>query len=172
MTGNLFIAILHLVMAFILAVLVTFSTTRIFLRAIRRKYQITPQNISFAILLASVIFSVGYIISGLEEPIFKVVNTIRAMETETTSVFFGAVKYILIFITLGYIFSFIVVALGMYLFNLINTEIDELQEISQNNIAVGILVGVIIIVIALFVKGTIIFLIENLIPYPEMPIRT
>jgi uncharacterized membrane protein YjfL (UPF0719 family) len=72
----------------------------------------------------------------------------------------------------GFVVSFLVVLLGMYLFNLINTEIDELQEISQNNIAVGILVGVIIIVITLFMKGSIIFLLENLIPYPELPIRT
>lgn len=172
MTSNLFLAILHLVMAFLLAVLVTFSTTRVFIRKVRRKYNITPQNVSFAILLASVIFSVGYIISGLEEPIFKVVSTVRAIEENAVNVFFGAIKYILIFVVLGYIFSFLVVLLGMYLFNLINTEIDELQEISQNNVAVGILVGVIIVVIALFVKGTIVFLVENLIPYPELPIRT
>ncbi|PKQ69639.1 DUF350 domain-containing protein [Raineya orbicola] len=169
---SLFLAILHLIMTFLLAVLVTFSTTRIFIRFIRRKYQITPQNVSFAVLLASVIFSVGYIISGLGEPIFKAVNIIRTTETETTAVFFGALKYTLIFILLGYIFSFAVVVLGMYLFNFINTEIDELQEISQNNIAVGILVGTIIIVVSLFVKESIVFLIENLIPYPEMPIRT
>lgn len=172
MTSNLFLAILHLVMAFLLAVLVTFSTTRVFIRKVRRKYNITPQNVSFAILLASVIFSVGYIISGLEEPIFKVVSTVRAIEENAVNVFFGAIEYILIFVVLCYIFSFLVVLLGMYLFNLINTEIDELQEISQNNVAVGILVGVIIVVIALFVKGTIVFLVENLIPYPELPIRT
>jgi hypothetical protein len=60
----------------------------------------------------------------------------------------------------------------MYLFNFINTEIEELEEISKNNVAVGILVGAIIIVITLFVKGSIIFFLENIIPYPELPFRT
>jgi len=169
---QLFLSILYLLISLVLALLITFSTTRLFIRAIRRKYQITLQNVSFAILLAAVIFSVGYIISGVLEPFFKMIDTVRLMEKSAIDTFFSIVKYGIIFVAVGFVVSFLVVLLGMYLFNLINTEINELQEISQNNIAVGILVGVIIIVITLFVKGSIIFLLENLIPYPELPIRT
>ncbi|MCS6795417.1 MAG: DUF350 domain-containing protein [Raineya sp.] len=172
MNSSLFLAILHLIMTLLLAVLVTFGTTRLFIRAIRRKYQITPQNTAFAILLASVIFAVGYILSGLVEPIFKMVSMVKMIEKSSTDVFFSVLKYSIIFIVLGFVLSFVVVLMGMYLFNLVNTEINELQEISENNVAVGILVGVIIVVITLFVRGAIIFLVENLIPYPELPIRT
>ncbi|MDW8297377.1 MAG: DUF350 domain-containing protein, partial [Raineya sp.] len=127
---------------------------------------------AFAILLASVIFAVGYILSGLVEPIFKMVSMVKMIEKSSTDVFFSVLKYSIIFIVLGFVLSFVVVLMGMYLFNLVNTEINELQEISENNVAVGILVGVIIVVITLFVRGAIIFLVENLIPYPELPIRT
>lgn len=169
---QLFLSVLYLLVSLALALLVTFSTTRLFIKAIRRKYQITPQNISFAILLAAVIFSVGYIISGVLDPVFKMIATVRLMEKSATDTFFSVAKYGIIFVAVGFVVSFLVVLLGMYLFNLINTEIDELQEISKDNVAVGILVGTIIIVITLFVKGSIIFLLENLIPYPELPIRT
>lgn len=172
MNSNLFLAILHLVMTLLLAVLVTFSTTRLFIRAIRRKYQMTTKNTAFAILLASVIFAVGYILSGVVEPIFKMVAMVKIIEKNATDVFFSVLKYSLIFVVLGFGLAFLVVITGMYLFNFINTEINELQEVSENNIAVGILVGMIIVVVTLFVKGAVVFLVENLIPYPQMPIRT
>jgi uncharacterized membrane protein YjfL (UPF0719 family) len=169
---EIFLAIVYLLISLILGLLVTFSTTRLFIRAIRRKYNMTPQNTSFAILLASVIFSVGYIISGVLEPAFKMIATVRMLEKSGADVFFSIVKYGTIFGAVGFVVSFLVIFLGMYLFNFLNTEIEELEEISNNNIAVGILVGTIIIVITLFVKGSIIFFLENLIPYPEMPMRT
>ncbi|GAB4487955.1 MAG: hypothetical protein OHK0045_09110 [Raineya sp.] len=169
---QLFLSILYLFISLALALVVTFSTTRLFIKAIRRKYQITPQNIAFSILLAAIIFSVGYIVSGVLEPFFKLVPIVRLIEKSPTDTFFSIAKYGAIFVLASFLVSFVVVSLGMYLFNLINTEIDELQEISKDNIAVGILVGAIIIVITLFVKGSIIFLLENLIPYPDLPIRT
>ncbi len=172
MSNNIFFAVLHLILTLLLAILVTFSTTRLFIRALRRKYQITTKNTAFAILLASVIFAVGYILSGLVEPIFKMVAMVKMIEKSSTDIFFTVLKYSIIFVVLGFLLSFLVVITGMYLFNLINTEIDELQEISENNIAVGILVGIIITVITLFVKGAVVFLVENLIPYPDLPIRT
>jgi uncharacterized membrane protein YjfL (UPF0719 family) len=166
------LSIVFLIISLILGLLVTFSTTRLFIRLIRRKHQITPDNVSFAVLLAAVIFSVGYTISGVLEPFFKMVSTVRMLEKNSADAFFSILKYGSIFVVAGFIVCFLVIFLGMYLFNLINTEIEELEEISKNNVAVGILVGAIIIVITLFVKGSIIFFLENIIPYPELPFRT
>ncbi|MEM6299434.1 MAG: DUF350 domain-containing protein, partial [Bacteroidota bacterium] len=49
------------------------------------------------------------------------------------------------------------------------THFDEFEEIRQNNIAIGILTGVIMIVISMFVKDSVIQLMESLVPYPEVP---
>lgn len=168
MNTHFFLSIIYLAISLVLGLLVTFITSRLFTRFIRRKYQITPNNTSFAFLLAAVIFSVGYIISGVLDPIYKMINVIRLIDTDTASMFFDVLKYGIVFIVIGYIVAFLIIILAMYLFNLINTEIDELEEISKDNVAVGILVGTIIIVITLFVKTSIIFFLENLIPHPEL----
>jgi uncharacterized membrane protein YjfL (UPF0719 family) len=54
----------------------------------------------------------------------------------------------------------------MYVFTLLTREIKELEEISKDNKAVGLMTGVIIIVIALFVKDSTILLLDSFIPYP------
>lgn len=172
MTSQIFFAILYLVISLASGLLFTFGTYRIFIRLIRRRYNITPKNISFALLSASVIFSVCYIIAGVLDTVFKMISTLRATANDGSSIFLDVMKYGTLFMGLGFVISFLVILLAMYIFNFINTEIDELQEVSDNNIAVGILLGVIIITITMFVKGSIVFLLENLIPYPKLPFRT
>lgn len=55
-------------------------------------------------------------------------------------------------------------------FDLITKGIDEIDEIKGGNVNVAIMGAAIIFVLAMFVKFTVVEIVEELIPYPETPI--
>ncbi|TAE74365.1 MAG: DUF350 domain-containing protein [Bacteroidetes bacterium] len=164
----LFLAGTQLVLALLLAILVTFLSYRILRAFMVKKYNITEDNFAFALLCSSILFSVGYIISGTLQPAINVVRILSKEITKNSDLFFESIKYISLFVLLGFFVSFVVIMLGMYLFTLLTKNIDEFKEIGKDNKAVGLLVGVIIIVIALFVKDSTVLLLEAFIPYPKL----
>ncbi len=58
----------------------------------------------------------------------------------------------------------------MYFFMWLTKDLDELAEIKNNNIAVSLLLGIIIISIALLLQPGITTILDSLIPYPPVSI--
>ncbi|MGD1841839.1 MAG: DUF350 domain-containing protein [Thermonemataceae bacterium] len=170
MTLKLFIlALLQLGLSLVLVILVTFLTFKMIKLLIMKKHGITYQNKAFAWLAAGIIFSVGYMVSGVIQPLLHVLRILDNSDKDTTVVIGQIVLYSLLFIGLGFVIAFLVVLAGMYIFNWLNSTVDELKEIAQNNEAVGIIVGVIVIVVAVLVKDSAVMLLESMIPYPTVP---
>jgi hypothetical protein len=44
-----------------------------------------------------------------------------------------------------------------------------MEEIRKGNIAVALIAAAILVVISLFVRDSVVFLLESMIPYPEVP---
>jgi hypothetical protein len=166
-----FLALFQLILSLILAVLVAFITFRLFRYFLVKRYKIELSNVSFSILLSAVLLSVANILSGIINPLLNVIRTLNEYEKSTNVFILKSLQYIVFFIGLGFLVAFVVIGLGLYLFTILTRNIHELEEISHDNKAVGILTGVIILVIAIFVKDSVVFLLESLIPYPSLPIR-
>ncbi len=164
----LFLASTQLILALLLSILVTFLSYRILRAFMVKKYNIKDDNLAFALLCSSILFSVGYIISATLQPALSVIRILSKDIKNNADLFFTSAKYVSLFVLLGFFVSFIVIMLGLYLFTLLTKNVDEFKEVGNDNKAVGLLIGVIIIVIALFVKDSTVLLLEAFIPYPKL----
>lgn len=165
------LALLQLTISLILAVLMAYATFKIFRYVLTRKYKIELDNIAFAILTSAILYAVGSIVSGVIKPMLNLIRTLDENAKTTLDYIWNSMQYSMLFIGLGFLVSFIVTITGLYLFTFLTRTINEFEEISKDNRAVGLITGVIIIVIALFVKDSVDLLLESLIPYPDFPIR-
>jgi len=147
MNSKLFtLALLQLGLSLFLVSMVAFSTFKIIKRLIMRKYHIelNNQNLAFAWLAGAIIFAVGYMVSGVIQPLLNVLRIMNARTDDALEVLAGTLKYSVLFIGLGFVIAFIVVIIGLYLFTWLNKKVDELKEIAENNQSVGIITGFII----------------------------
>jgi len=76
--------------------------------------------------------------------------------------------FLLIIITVISLINF----LSLKLFTIITKNINKIEEMGKNNIAVSILTATIIISISLLVKDSLYLLLEPFVPYPETPITS
>ena len=71
-------------------------------------------------------------------------------------------------IVLGGIIGFTTIYVALQIFMWLTKDLDELKEIKENNIAVGILLGIIIVSIALLLEPGIVTVLDSLIPFPPV----
>ena len=125
-------------------------------------------NLAYNILIASLLFSVGYVVNGVVEPLLDAFRLLSKPDISTFQLVFKFLAYGCLYIAIAYILSVSISLLGIYVYTYI-TPLNELKEIKNNNIGVGLTVSTIVIILALFTKGGIILFIESLVPYPNLP---
>lgn len=125
------------------------------------------ENLAYSIYTASILFSVGYMVSSVIQPLLSSFRLLSQNE-ESLSL---AIKYFgqgAIYIAIAYFFALVIGLLSTLLYAKI-TPIDEFEEIRKNNVGVAIVVSVIIVTLTLMCKSGVGLLIESIIPYPELP---
>ena len=70
------------------------------------------------------------------------------------------------YIALAYVFAVTICASGIFIYTFL-TPIDEFNELKNNNVAVALIVGSIIITLSLLTNNGVNLLIESFIPYPQ-----
>ncbi len=167
-TKLVYLASIQLGLALVLAIMVTFFSYKIFRYFLVKRYQIRIDNFAFALLSSAILFSVGYIISGTLQPAINVIRILGQRSQSMAEVFVESVRYISLFVGIGFVISSIITLLGLFIFTQLTRNVQEFEEISKDNKAVGLITGVIIIVIAMFVKDSTVLLLESFIPYPKL----
>jgi uncharacterized membrane protein YjfL (UPF0719 family) len=71
-------------------------------------------------------------------------------------------------IILGGIIAFTAIFIALQIFISLTNDLDELKEIKESNTAVGILLGIIIVSIALLLQPGVDTILNSLIPFPEV----
>jgi uncharacterized membrane protein YjfL (UPF0719 family) len=169
-TNLFFLSVIQLTMSIFVGVIVLYLTYYFTLKVFeKKKYEIKNDNIAFSIFLSAIIFSVGLIVSTAFEPAMNVIQLIQNTVQSKTELFFEFTKYLFLFIGIGIIVSIIVIIVSVKLYDFLTKKINELKEISENNVAIALVTGFIIIVISLFAKDSVSMMIESLIPYPDLP---
>ena len=144
------------------------ATTYLLLKYIgKKRYDINQNNQAFGIFMASILFSVGYLVSSVIHPLLSLFRILSTKDSSTVHLLFSFIGYGAIYIFMAYITGLLVCWLGIVIYNYI-TPIDEIQELKNNNIAVALVVGSIIITLSLMTHDGVELLIESFIPYPEM----
>ncbi len=133
----------------------------------KKKYGINQNNQAYGILMACVLFSMGYLVSGVIHPLLSLFRILSTRNIETLQLVFSFIGYGAVYLALTFVVAFLVCLLGMVIYNYI-TPIDEMAELRNNNIAVALVVGSMIITLSLLSHDGVELLIESFIPYPEM----
>ncbi|TNE71406.1 MAG: DUF350 domain-containing protein [Bacteroidetes bacterium] len=134
----------------------------------RKKLQIEHDNTAYNVLLAGVLFSVGYIVSGVVQPILDSYRFLSGSDISKSELVMSFIGYGGLYIAITYILAMLVVISGVKIYSTM-TPLNEAEEIRNNNIGVSIVLTVVIITLSIFCSSGINLLVESFIPYPEMP---
>ncbi len=133
----------------------------------KKRYDINQNNQAFGILMASILFSVGYLVSGVIHPLMSLFRILATRGIGTAQLAFSFIGYGALYILMAFVVALLVCFLGVIIYNYI-TPIDEITELKNNNLAVAAVVGSIIITLSLMTYDGVVLLIESFIPYPVM----
>lgn len=143
------------------------ATTYLLLKYIgKKRYDINESNQAFGIFVASVLFSVGYMVSSVIHPLLSLFRILSTKDDDTFHLLISFIGYGAVYILLAFIVALLVCFLGALIYNYI-TPIDEIQELKNNNLAVALVVGSIIVTLSLMTHDGVELLIESFIPYPD-----
>ncbi|MEJ0032991.1 MAG: DUF350 domain-containing protein [Bacteroidota bacterium] len=132
----------------------------------RKRFDIQTSNLATSIFVASVLFSVGYMVSSVIDPLTSLFRLLAAKDNSVGSLALSFLGTGALYIAIAFVAGIVVVFLSVMLYTSI-TPLDEFAEIRNNNIGVALIVGTIIITLALLTRDGVGLLIESFIPYPE-----
>jgi uncharacterized membrane protein YjfL (UPF0719 family) len=125
-------------------------------------------NMAYSILMATVLFSIGYSVSSVIQPL---VSAFRLMNESSNSAFELAGTFFVqggLYIAITYIVSILITFIGLAIYTYL-TPLNEFEEIQKNNIGVAIVLSVIVITLNMMSRSGVALLIESIIPYPTLP---
>ena len=132
----------------------------------KEKYGIEHDNVAFGIFKAAVLVAVGLTMSSVIQPLLSLFRIFASRDMGSFELAWKFFVYGGAYIAMGFVFAVIVCASGVFLYTLI-TPIDEFAELKNDNIAVALIVGSIIITLSLLTNNGVTLLIESFIPYPQ-----
>jgi hypothetical protein len=171
MNSEMMIAFFELGLSALIGILTVFLVKTFLVRFyLKRTHENDPyKNLSFMIFLSGTIFAVSYLLFGIMDPLSATLKLLNAQDITMKDLVLSYIKYILMFLVLGYAFSASIIFSTYKIFALMTRNLDENEEIKNNNIGVAVLLAVLTIVAAMFSKGHFIIFIESFIPYPDVP---
>ena len=161
-------ALTELFFSVILGITLLYLTYKSLHKFFQKKYKIKDYNLSFSIVISSILLSVAYLIFDIKSPILNSIKMVSSQADYQGSIIFDGFKYTFLFLSIVILAISIIIFISIWLFTLMTKNIDEFSEIKKNNISIGLLLGVIIFSISLMVKESLYFLIETFVPYPEV----
>lgn len=132
----------------------------------RKRFDIHTSNLATSIFVSSVLFSVGYMVSSVIDPLTSLFRLLAAKDNSVMSLALSFIGTGAFYIAVAFIAGIVVCFLSVILYTWI-TPLDEFAEIRNNNVGVALVVGTITITLALLTRDGVSLLIESFIPYPD-----
>lgn len=126
------------------------------------------KNLAFMIFLSSSIFGVAWLMFGIIDPLNSTLKLLHSGNETYSKIAFEYMKYLGLFMVIGYTLGAAINYVSYLIFSKLTKNVDEFEEIANENIGVAIMVSVVIIVMSLFCRVPFIYLLESLIPYPDL----
>jgi uncharacterized membrane protein YjfL (UPF0719 family) len=160
------LAIIEILSAISIGVFILALTYRLLKYIGRKRFGIETGNLATSIFVASVLFSIGYMVSGVIDPL---TSLFRLLAVKDTGTLFLALSFIgtgAFYIALAFVSGVVIVFMSVILYTSI-TPLDEFAEIRNNNVGVALIVGTITITLSLLTHDGVSLLVESFIPYPD-----
>jgi uncharacterized membrane protein YjfL (UPF0719 family) len=169
-TKVIYIGLLDIFISMIFTVFIIWVSYKIIQRLVFRKAaEEETSNLSSGILVSSIILSMGLLIQQSAEPLINIYRLLSTQELSYQALFIQFLKTMLIYLGITLALGIVIVLVGVLLFTGLTRDVNEWKAIRENNIAVALITGVIIIVITLAIKDGLGLIFESWIPYPETP---
>lgn len=163
--------ITYTLLSLIVAVAFIFLTLN-FLKLIHRKLiknaELDKNNVALSLYVSSSIFSVAWVMKGAIEPAITALNLVLRNPSSRSIDYLHILGIMLLQLIVPGILSFGFILLGLWIFTKLTKDIQEMEEIMKNNIALGILLFTLIIVLVLFIQPGIRMIMDGLIPFPKI----
>jgi len=160
------LAIIEILSSISIGVVILALTYQLLKYVGRRRFNIQAGNFATSIFVASVLFSVGYMVSSVINPLTSLFRLLAAKDNSVASLALTFLGTGALYIAIPFVAGILVVFLSVILYTSI-TPLDEFGEIRNNNVGVALIVGTITITLALLTRDGVGLLIESFIPYPE-----
>jgi len=165
----LFMGLIDIFISMLFTVFVIWISYKIIHKLIFRNDNDNPKNVSVAILLSSILLSMGILIQETADPIMNVFRLLSTQDLSYQAIFLKLLTVMMIYMGMAVFFGFIVNAIGIFLFTILTRNINEWKEIRENNISVALITAVMIIVLTLAIKDGLGLIFESWVPYPTTP---
>ncbi len=163
--------LVQVALSLIIAVALVYISSKIFRRlitGINESDELKNNNVAVAILNGSIILALILVVKkSIESAITIFSNTLRNPDAILTS-YFQSALIMIGHIILGGMIAFTTIYTALQIFMWLTKDLDELKEIKGNNIAVGILLGIIIVSMALLLQPGVDTILNSLIPFPPV----
>lgn len=166
--------LLQIILSVIIGILFVYYASKIFqnlTRGINDIEELKNNNVAVAILNGSIILSLIIVVmSSIETSITIFSNTIRNPDTNII-VYLKMALLMLGHIIAAGVIAFAAIYIALKFFMWLTKDLDELSEIKQNNIAVSIYLGIIIVAFALLLEPGVRTILDALIPFPPVTLK-
>ena len=166
--------ILQLILSLTIGVVFIYAGFRFFhkrLKSINEIEELKKNNIAVAILNASIILALVIMVKNAIEPAITVFSMALRNPNATFISFLQMAGIMLVQIILAGCIAYISIYFAINLYTHLTKDIDELGEIKNNNIAVSIVLGIVIISISLLMQQGIKSILDALIPFPSVSLK-
>lgn len=166
--------ILQLILSLLIGLTFIYAGFRFFHKRIKTIDEISElkkNNIAVAILNGSIIISLVIMVKNAIEPAITTFTLTLRNPDSTLSSFLQTAGIMLIQIMVAGAIAFISIYVALSLYTFLTRDLDELDEIKKNNIAVSIVLGVVIISISLLMQQGIKSILDALIPFPTISLK-
>jgi uncharacterized membrane protein YjfL (UPF0719 family) len=163
--------VVQVLLSLIIAVALVYISSKIFRRlisGINEADELKKNNVAVAILNGAIILALILVVKkSIESAITIFGNTLRNPAAELSS-YIQSALIMIGHIILGGMIAFTTIYTALQLFMWLTEDLDELNEIKESNTAVGILLGIIIVSMALLLQPGVDAILNSLIPFPPV----
>lgn len=160
------LAIIEILSAISIGVFILALTYQMLKYIGKKRFGIDGSNLATSIFVSAVLFSVGYMVSSVVDPLTSLFRLLAAKNDSVMSLALSFIGNGAFYIAIAFVAGIIVCLLSVILYTSI-TPLDEFAELKNNNVGVALIVGTITITLALLTHDGVALLIESFIPYPE-----
>lgn len=163
-----FLGLIEILSALSIGLIILSLTYTVLKKYGKKKLDIGHNNQAYSIFIASVLFSVGYMVSGVIQPILSSFRLLSGAVESTSQLIVKFLGYGALYISISYVAGLIISLSCINIYSAL-TPIDEFKEIKNNNVGVALISAAIMITLIMMSRDGVVMIIESLIPYPTLP---
>ena len=163
--------LVQIALSMVVGVFLIYFASMIFrklISGINETEELRQNNVSVAVLNGSIVLALILVVKqSIDSAITIFSNTLRNPHADF-STYIESALIMIGHIILGGVIAFTAIYFALRIFMWLTKDLDELKEIKASNTAVGILLGIIIVSIALLLQPGIVTVLDSLIPFPPV----